>query len=251
MYEKVYEENCRLVSAIARRYARVCEVDHAVSMEDLLQTGFIGLANAADTFDPAGGKSWSAWATWKVERELGRFLGLRDGYLSRPHIGAVELDRPLPTDEGDGEALVDQLADDSLPEPDAALLNDELRQALRDAMERLENEDQRRVATLCKLEGRSYREAADQLGISVERTRRLWQRAADRLARDRPLRSLAGLDERTRFHAHKGVEAFNRDWTSVTEAAALWRIEQQNLEADRAASATSFAGSGPGVRGSL
>ena len=152
MYEEVYAQNCRLVGMIARRYARICEVDRAVTMEDLLQTGFIGLANAADTFDPAGGKSWSAWATWKVERELGRFLGLKDGYLSKPHIGAAELDRPIPSTEGDAETLLDQLADDSLPEPDAALLNDELRQALRDAMERLENEDQRRVATLCRLE---------------------------------------------------------------------------------------------------
>ena len=63
----------------------------------------------------------------------------------------------------------------------------------------------------------------------------------DGLAGLEGLDSLAGLDERTRFHAHKGVEAFNRDWTSVTEAAALWRIEQQALETNRVATAISSA----------
>ena len=47
--------------------------------------------------------------------------------------------------------------------------------------------------------------------------------------RDQRRKDLAAdftLDELTRFHSHKGFTAFNRDWTSVTEDAALWRIEQ-------------------------
>lgn len=227
MYEEVYAQNCRLVGMVARRYARICDVDHAVTMEDLLQTGFLGLANAADTYDPAGGRSWSSWAVWKIERELGRFLGLKDGYLDKPHVGAVPLDQRTLTPEGVGDTLLDQLPDDSLPDVDAALLNDELKASLRAAMDRLDDDKQREVARLCQLEGRSYGEAADRLGLSVAQTRRLWHRAADRLARDKALRSFAGLDERTRFHAHKGVAAFNRDWTSVTEGAALWRIDQR------------------------
>ena len=114
-------------------------------------------------------------------------------------------------------------------------MQDELRRGVREAVGRLEDDEQRRATQLCRLEGRSYREAAADMGLSVRRTRELCDRAGVNLARDWRLRQLANLDERTRFHAHKGVAAFNRDWTSVTEGAALWRVTQRERIEGRAA----------------
>ena len=51
--------------------------------------------------------------------------------------------------------------------------------------------------------------------------------ALSNLSRDIHLRALADIDDRTRFYARKGVGAFMSDRTSVTERAALWRIEQR------------------------
>ena len=225
MYEALYTQNKGLLIAMARRYAGACAMDRAVSEEDLTQAGFLALVRAARTFDPAGGKSWAGWAAWHIRREFDRTLGLREGRFTQAQTGAEALDRPL--GDGDGETLGDLLADDSLPPPDAGLLLDELRRGVQEAVERLEDAGEREVVRLCHLEQRGCRDAAASMGVSVRQARQLDARACKRLARDWRLRRLAGLDDRTRFHAHKGVEAFNRDWTSVTEAAALWRIEEE------------------------
>ena len=71
------------------------------------------------------------------------------------------------------------------------------------------------------------------MGVSPRQFRRLNHRAQERLFRDKQLRSLVDLDYRTRFHAHKGVAAFNRDWTSVTEGSALWRIGEREKEKEK------------------
>ena len=232
MYEELYGQNRGLLEALARRYARACRLDRAVSVEDLAQAGFFGLVRAAETYDELLGKRWVDWAAWHIRHEFDRALGLRRGRFTQAHTGADTLDRPLGDEEAD--TALDLLADDSRPGPEEALLLEELRRGVREAVERLGDERQRRVVQLCRLEGRSYREAAEDLGISVRRAYRCWDGASVALARDRRLRALAGLDERTRFHAHKGVAAFNRDWTSVTEGAALWRIEQRaRMQAQR------------------
>ena len=83
MYEKLYEENKGLLRMMARRYARVCALDRAVSVEDLMQAGFVGLMRAAATFDPEAGKSWAGWARWHIRMEFESALGLRHGRFRR------------------------------------------------------------------------------------------------------------------------------------------------------------------------
>lgn len=226
MYEALYAQNRELLIALARRYRRICALDRAVSVEDLVQAGFFALVKAAKRYDPARGKSWTGWATWHILREYRRTLGLRDGRFTRADTGAVALDRPLPEPLGDAMTLKDLIVDDSLPEADAALLDEELRRGVRAAVARLPDPRQRRAMELCGLSGASFREAAARTGMTLSQVRRLYHLAGTRLSADRKLRAMADLDARTRFHAHKGVQAFERDWTSVTEGAALWRIEQ-------------------------
>ena len=231
MYEDIYEQNKGLLVTMARRYALVFALDRAVSVEDLMQAGFIGLMKAADTYDADAGKSWAGWACWHIQMEFNSALGLRKGRFTRPHTGAVALDGPFSPEDADGATTGDMLADDTLPDADEALLRDELRQDVRAAVKRLKSDQQRRVVEMCKLEGQSYRQAAESLGVSVGQAYQLFFRASGNLSRDPRLRALAGLDERTRFHAHKGAKAFNRDWTSVTEGAALWRLGQTSKQA--------------------
>ena len=227
MYEALYKQNKGLLVMMARKYAGACEMDRAVSEEDLIQAGFLALVRAEQTFDQAKGGNWARWAMWQIRREFERALCLRAGHRVQAHSGADTLDRPLEAGDEEGATQGDLLPDDSLPDPDAGLLLDELRRGVRDAVDRLEDGDERRAIQLCQLEDHSLRDAADAMGMSTAQVRRLNDQGCKRLSRDWRLRRLIDLDERTRFHAHKGVAAFNRDWTSVTEGAALWRIEQQ------------------------
>lgn len=227
MYEALYEQNKGLVNMLARQYAPLCELDRAVSVEDLAQAGFFALVRAEASYDPDAGRSWAAWAAWNIRCEFNNLLGLRHGHFTRAHTGAVSLDRPV---EEDGCALSELIVDESLPDTDAALLLDETRRCVREAVARLKDAGQRQAIRLRALEGRGCRETAALMGTSPARARRLYAQGGVSLARDPRLRAQLCLDERTRFHAHKGVQAFNRDWTSVTEGAALWRVEQRERE---------------------
>ena len=226
MYESLYLQNKGLLIKLARRYARICALDRAVSVEDLVQAGFLALVQAAQSYDPTKGKSWSSWAAWHIFGEYRRLLGLDRGRFTRADTGAAELDGPVRGCQDGGATLKDRLVDDSLPEADAALIDADLRRCVRAAIARLP-EGQRQAMELCGLKGLSLRAAAEQTGIPQARLRRLYDRAGTRLCADSQLRTMVDLDERTRFHAHKGVAAFNRDWTSVTEGAALWRVAQR------------------------
>ncbi len=214
MYEEVYEQNKGLLVMMAKRYARVCALDRAVSMEDLIQAGCIGLMKAADSFDPNAGKSWSGWACWHIQMEFNSALGLRQGHFTRPHTGAVALDGPLRTGDGEGVTAGDLLADETLPDADEAILRDELCRDVREAVARLKSEGQRQVVELCKLRGFSYRQAAERLGVSVGQAYQLFFRATNNLARDPSLRALAGLGERGKTSARRGSKAFRRGWGS-------------------------------------
>lgn len=230
MFEELYAQNRGLLWKLASRWREACERDRAVSVEDLAQAGLFGLVKAAETFDPAAGKSWASWAAWYIIREFENALCLRDGQATRPHTSAVALDAPLSEDGTEGVTLGDLLADETLPEIDAGALLDELRQTVRGAVEGLSDGEQRRAVQLYDLEGRSSRETAEALGVPVPRALALRQKAHNTLRRDKRLQDLASdfiLDELTRFYAHKGLTAFERDWTSVTEGAALWRVEQR------------------------
>ena len=69
------------------------------------------------------------------------------------------------------------------------------------------------MVELCKLEGLSYQQAAERLGVSVGQAYQLFFRASNNLARDPRLRALAGLGERSKTAARRGSKAFRRGWS--------------------------------------
>lgn len=232
MYEALYAENKGLLHKIARRYAGACAFDRAVDVDDLAQAGFFGLVKAQKTFDTGAGKSWAAWAAWYIHHEIQNTLGFRDGKPTRAHSGAVSLNVPLGEDS-DGATELDNLTDDSLQDAQEGVELAEERQAVRDAVAALEDELTRNAVRLWGLGGLTKKQTAEALNVSENVCVSAVARGMKQLRRDERLRrALADIDERTRFHAHKGVMAFSQDWTSVTEAAALWRIEAREAAED-------------------
>lgn len=227
MYEKLYEDNRLLLSVIARRYASLCERDRAVSVEDLVQSGFLGLIRAEETFDKDGKVGWKNHARWCVIREMRRALHIDGDGNVGINANTVSLDNPLLFDDPDSPPLVDFIADDNLPASDEALLEEELRDTVHKAVDSLSDPRQRQVVLMCAFEGRTMVEAGSAIGVTAGRALYLYNRAQSALARDSRLRALVDLDERTRFHAHKGLRRFLSDGTSVTEETALWRIDQK------------------------
>lgn len=224
MDDVLYLENAGLLLMMARRYAWVLKWDHALTLDDLLQMGALGLYRAAETFDPAAGKAWSAWAVWYIQQEFRAALGIKDGKPTSVHVGAVSLDAPLSADDPGGGTLGDMLPDESLPDIDEGLLLDDLQRSVREAVQGLQDAQQRAAVQMCDLEGKKLSEAAQVLCVAPERVRVLRNKGRMRL--EHVLRRLT-LEDRTPYYRHVGVRAFRSTNESSTEAAALWRIEHE------------------------
>lgn len=66
--EELYSQNYGLISAIAKRYSGVYEMD------DLMQESFIGLAEAAESYDPECGVKFSTYAVEGIRYHLLNYL---------------------------------------------------------------------------------------------------------------------------------------------------------------------------------
>ena len=211
--EQLFRENRGLIGMWVKRYSSLCAT--TCDADDLQQAGFLGLVRAAATWDPEQG-SWSAWASYYIRSFMLDALGLR-----KKRLKTLSLDAPL-SDDADADTLGDLIADDSLPPVSEAMEQAEVCEAVRGAVEAIRDADARRAIECVYLRTMSHGEAAEALGVSVARLGNLLHKGLAALARDRKLRE-AMLDEETLFLKYKGVSAFERDLTSTTEAAVIWR----------------------------
>lgn len=183
----------------------------------------MGLVEAERTYDAGKGKSWAGWAIWYIRRAMREAVGI-NSTRERAHLHTVSLDAPLSDEEG-AATLLDTLADESIPDASSGLVEAHKASTIREAVDRLA-EDRREVVRRHDLQGVSLAKTGEGMGLTLVEARKLRAKALNDLRKDKAIR-LMWLDEGTRFYQHKGVSAFNTDWTSVTEAAALWRIEQR------------------------
>ena len=95
MYEELWDKNKGIVIKLMNQYKRACLMDNAVSPDDLVQAGFLGLVKAEQTFDPTAGKGWYGWAKWHIQMEFDSVLGLRRCKFTKAHAGTRSLDRPI------------------------------------------------------------------------------------------------------------------------------------------------------------
>lgn len=211
--DRLYHNNRGLVGLWVKRYAPLCVSRPACAPEDLEQAGFLGLVEAAKTWDPARG-AWFTWASYYVRGGMLDALGLR-----RKALRTVSLDTPLSDDD---LTLGDTVEDDSLPPIGEAVEQLETVRAVREAVAAIADAEVRTAIERVYLQGMERSAAADAMGITAGHLGTLIRKGRRLLFNDDRLRE-AVLDEETKFHAHKSAAAFMRDHTSVVEAAVIWR----------------------------
>ncbi|QEY33309.1 sigma-70 family RNA polymerase sigma factor [Synechococcus sp. RSCCF101] len=81
--DRMITANLRLVVALARSY-RDGAARLGLSFSDLIQEGNIGLARAADRFDPEKGYRFSTYATWWIREAMGRCLAEQGRLIRLP-----------------------------------------------------------------------------------------------------------------------------------------------------------------------
>ena len=211
MDDKLYLENKGLLWRWARHYAPFC--NSTVDVDDLVQSGFLGLVRARETYKEDGA-AWSSWASLYIRTAMQEALGRR---RNRPSV--LSLDRPIAEDAE--ETLLDTLTDESAPDAEALILQDDLARSVRAAVDDLEDENARAAIRAVYFDGLTFAQLAEELGISISSVDHRIRKGRKLLAKDRRVKVY--LDDLTSFHAHKGVSAFMRDRTSTVEASVLWR----------------------------
>lgn len=206
MHEQLYADNKAMLYHVANRYRWACEMDRAVSVDDLAQAGFFGLVRAEETYKPEQGKTWASWACRHIENEIVKVLGRHNRYNGKAHTSALSLDCPIDQSETDGATLGDMLPDDRTI-LDAGIMQSELRQAVREAIERIPDTRQRQAVKM-RLHGYNTETAARIASVSVKDMRNAYTYGTRKMAADKALRAYLEIDLQTRFYANKGVNAF-------------------------------------------
>jgi RNA polymerase sigma factor FliA len=203
-----------LVRAIARGIHR--SFPSYIELEDLIAYGQLGLAQAARDFDPERGIQFSTFAYYRIRGAildganqmnwLKRTTRAGDAYdrLSSDVLatdaadsaaGPSSEEAPWLADVGGKLAMVFllsqagddseqrmEVADDDAQAPLASLLDAELKQTLRALIDELPA-DARQLLRSTYFEGKTLKEAGEQLGISKAWASRLHARCLDQLAR--------------------------------------------------------------------
>lgn len=206
----------RLASYWAGRYSWAIERRNDIDREDLQQAAYLGILQARKAYKEERGGEVTL-AGFYARKEIRALLGIRDGKL--PPI-LESLDEPL-NDETDDTRL-DLIADETLPEADAALLEEEKRQTVRDAVDRLEA-DQRDVVSLRFFVGMTYPQTAAEMGITPDKAARIWGNARRSLRKNKYLKALADVNRSTPYLMRVGVTRFNSTMTSAVEELVLLR----------------------------
>lgn len=215
LWEQVRGWCWRVVSG----YRTMAEDNRAIDLDDLMQGAFLGMLEAAQTFD--GGKgSFTTWLTFYVRNQCHSALGLK-GRERREHYAALSTDTAL----GDDLRLLDTLVDESLPEATEALEREDLAHDVRQAVDALP-ERQREIICRRYFQNQGFRQISECMSLPYSTTMADKNHAFRALGRDRILRKHYMPD-----YLRYGVSTFRTTWTSPTEAAVLW-LERHGYRRD-------------------
>lgn len=226
VYDKLYSENMGLLWYWANRYSGFIQDRGDIDADDLIHAGFLGLCEASATYQPDKG-AWSSWASNYIRKTMRECIGLR----GKKQIQTVSLDTPIGEEEN--TLLVDMIADDSLPDADANIMRMESVKAVRDAVNAIKGDSLRQAVQRVYLNMERRAEVARALNVTESTLQGMLVRGKREMRNNWRLRRAIDLDAETRFHAHKGVSAFNRDMTSVVEEAVLWREKRRGQDLNK------------------
>jgi len=202
--DRFIRANLRLVVSVARRYP----LPPGMELLDLIQEGNLGLEHAVDKFDWRKGFKFSTYATFWIRQAIGRALDQKASLVRLPGDRSASLRAALRQVSGDGDELddeharlhrlttptsldrtigdddsnelIDLLADENSPSPEAQVMARVEEQMITDLLSVLDARARYAVEQRFGLHDgrkRSYREVGEELGVTAEAARRLVKRA--------------------------------------------------------------------------
>jgi RNA polymerase sigma factor (sigma-70 family) len=207
-----------------------------IETEDLIQSGYIALVDAINTYDYNSGQSFINYLNYFLRRQFRREAGI---YTSRRDAitKAESLDKPIQEDE-DGEitllgTIASPTAETEFEDMIEQVNNSQIVDMIVKCMQKL-SPMERDVLLQIYINQRSRKEIAENNGVSDQKINQIHNTAMRRLRLMPEIRKIEidnYLDLHTNFYKHKGAKAFNTGRSSVVEDLILKREEQRgNLQ---------------------
>ena len=201
-----------------------------------MQSAFLGLVAAVESFDPAGGYSFLTGLSIHLKTAFNDACGVRYERLAKdPLHNALSLDAPINAEDPDGATLGDlqPAADDMAEGVEDQVFNEQLRQAIEKLLSRLP-QAAADVIRASYLDGEPSAKIAARYGMTVKnlassRNGYLTQlRVASRTTPEgAQLRRF--IEDRTDYYLTIGPDSFHRRHTSAVEALAMRREDLEKI----------------------
>ncbi len=189
-----------------------------VELEDLIQSGYLALVEAVETYDPAAG-AFSTWLMYYLRRvfaEATRYRTRRE--QNEPLNNCLSLETPL-SDDADSDTIMDVVADpgglkgqESVEE---AEFRKELHEALEVALQAIPG-NYRDVLRLRYFENMTLENIGEQRGTSKERIRQMESKAIRQLQKPNIACHLFPFYDFD-FYSGTGLGAFQHTGMSIQE----------------------------------
>lgn len=192
-----------------------------VTIDDLVQSGFLAMLKAVETHDPARA-NFITWLTFFLKTAFDEAQGLRNASREpSPLDQAISYYRP--SGELEDETMADRISsEDSVAQDvETKIYRDQLHDAVELALREIP-EKQAQVIRMSFLENRTLKQAGAAVGVTPARASIIRKDALRSLRRSKALREF--LDERINYYLQVGPAQFIRTHQSSTEILALKTI---------------------------
>lgn len=230
---ELWDQVERFVAMQAHRRTLLSNGLGGADVEDLYQSGYIALVAAADTYDPAAGRSFVGWLSVALKTAFAEAGGCRSRRQARDplhHAGSMDAPASEDSDTSIGELVADPGAAQDFQNAEDQLFLEQLHNALERAMDQL---PARQGDTLRRrfYQARSPEEIAADEGVSKEAVR-LWQtKGLQALRQEAELQQF--VEERTPYYLRVGVGEFQRTGESAVERIVIRRERLTEPRAER------------------
>lgn len=167
----LWEQVRLLVYKMANRWVLAFSENRSVEIDDLVNSGYIALSEAVQTFNSEKGTAFTTWFSMYLKTAFLDAYGLR-AHKNDPLHCAASLDAPIVDSSGKditlGDAVADPRGEAALSSLDERIFIEQLHTALDKALSTLPTE-QDQILRLYYYEGKTYDEIAGLIGTYAQK----------------------------------------------------------------------------------
>lgn len=186
-----------------------------VEVDDLVQSGYLAMLEAVESFDPESGCKFTTWLKLPLKTAFAEAGGYRSERQKRDPLHRCDsLDRPL-DDEGGTTLGEMQAAPDCFEDTEQKIWREQLRASMNRAMDTLPQE-WRDTLERRYYQGKSQKETAEVCHVPLREIQRRERCALGKLNRESKRNGLAqfleerAVDLKTSWYLHVGVRPLHR-----------------------------------------